>query len=124
MIFFPFFSQGNYLCYVCRKVSAAFSETKYIGIAMVSNIQVLALGIPVVLIVAEEVLPNYFVRAGVIFLNDFTVLALIFFPKILHVSFGFDILPEDGSMSTRAKTGRYAPQTVESDANSNLSSVD
>ena len=67
---------------------------------MISNIQVLLLGIPVILIVADDITPNYFVRTGVIFLNDFTVLALIFFPKILTVSFGVNILTDEVSYSS------------------------
>ena len=92
---FLLLSYGNYIAYMCRNLNGAFAETKYISIAMVSNIQVLLLGIPIILIVQDDVAPNYFVRVGVVFLNDFTVLALIFFPKILHVSFGIDILPKE-----------------------------
>ena len=95
---------GNYIAYMCRNLSGAFAETKYISIAMVSNIQVLLLGIPVVLIVQDDVVPNYFVRVGVIFLNDFTVLALIFFPKIMHVSLGMNILPTNGTMTSHSST--------------------
>ena len=109
---------GNYLCYQCRNLNGKFSETKYIAIAMVSNIQVLALGIPVVLIVANDAIPNYFVRVGVLFLNDFTVLMLIFAPKIAHVSFRLSIFPEDNSLSTSKskKTAVYtAPESATSD---------
>merc|ERR1712146_195003 len=83
---------GNYLAYKTREIGTAFSESKYISIAMVSNLQVLALSIPVLLIVADNAQSNWFVRTGVVFLNDFTVLNLIFLPKFLDVTIGTNIL--------------------------------
>ena len=47
---------------------------KWIAIAMVSNLQVFALGIPVLLITGDDPEASFFVRSGVIFLNDFSVL--------------------------------------------------
>ena len=41
---------------------------------MVSNLQVFALGIPVLLITGDDPEASFFVRSGVIFLNDFSVL--------------------------------------------------
>ena len=98
---------GNYLAYKTREVGTAFSESKYISIAMVSNLQVLALSIPVLIIVADNATSNFFVRAGVIFLNDFTVLNLIFLPKFLDVTLGLNILGTDiksvsGTVATSA----------------------
>ena len=79
---------GNWYVYLSRNIGTAFSDSKYISIAMVSHIQILVMGIPILIIVADNVISNYFVRAGIIFLNDFTVLNFIFLPKILHV-YGF-----------------------------------
>jgi hypothetical protein len=88
---------GNYMCYKARNAGTAFSESKYVGIAMVSNLQILALGLPILIIVYDNPTTNYFVRAGIIFMNDFGVMMLIFVPKFQLVFFGSD---EDVSAST------------------------
>jgi hypothetical protein len=51
--------------------------------AMVSNLQVLCLAIPILIIVSENPGSNFFIRSGVIVLNDFSVQCFIFIPKIL-----------------------------------------
>lgn len=57
---------------------------------MIGNLQVLALGIPVLAMVANDPVTNYFMRCGIIFLNDFGVLMFIFVPKFL-IYLGFDV---------------------------------
>ena len=73
---------GCRLAYRIRMVATFLAETKYVCIAMISNLQVLALGIPVLGIASTQPTSRYFAAAGIIFLNDFTILNLIFIPKI------------------------------------------
>ena len=61
---------GNWMCYKARNAGTAFSESKYVFIAMVSNLQIMALGLPVLWMVSDEPLTNYFIRSGIIFMND------------------------------------------------------
>jgi len=49
--------------------------------------QVLALAVPVLFIVEDNTNASFFIRAGVIFLNDFTTQCFIFVPKILAANF-------------------------------------
>lgn len=84
IIHFSLLIYGNVLCYQCRTINNTIAETKWIGIAMVSNFQVLAIGVPVLLLLAEEPISNMFVRSAMIFLNDFSIQCLIFVPKILR----------------------------------------
>ena len=102
---------GNFIAYKCRHIDSRFAEVKFISIAMISNIQVLLLGIPVVIIVSGDNMANYFVRCGVLFLNDFTVLALIFLPKVLHVTFKMDILAS-GAVTSQLATQYPTPRRV------------
>lgn len=43
-----------YLCYVTRNISTQFSEAKYVGIAIVSNMQIFLVGLPVLFIVGQD----------------------------------------------------------------------
>jgi hypothetical protein len=92
---------GNYVAYATRKVDTSFSESKYVGMAMVSNLQVLVIALPMLAIVSDNPGSNFFLRAGVIFLNDFTVQCFIFVPKIFAVHF-YD--PNDPANMTSSNT--------------------
>jgi ABC-type branched-subunit amino acid transport system substrate-binding protein len=74
---------GCVLCYKCRNVSTAFSEGKYVSVAMICYLQVMALAVPVLIIVKDNPPARLLVLAGVIFANNLTVLLLIFVPKCL-----------------------------------------
>ena len=56
---------------------------------MLSNLQVFILGIPIIYIASDVPSSNFFVRAGIVFLNDLTVLAFIFVPKMYMVATNF-----------------------------------
>jgi len=75
------------LCYKTRNISTEFQEGKWINMAMVSNLQILVLGIPVLYMVNDQPEVSYVLRCGIIFLNDVGVLCVIFLPKIVSVHF-------------------------------------
>merc|ERR1711988_64801 len=79
-----------YLCYQSRNIPTEFQEGKWINMAMVSNLQILVLGVPVMIMVADSPDVSFFMRAGIIFLNDTGVLLLMFLPKIYAVHYGTD----------------------------------
>jgi hypothetical protein len=66
------------LCYQSRNVSSKFSEAKPLIAVMVSQFQVLLVSVPVLIIVGAEGSSSFFVRSAVIWLNDFSVVAIIF----------------------------------------------
>merc|ERR1712046_286633 len=78
---------GNILAFRTRHVKSEFSESKYIAIAMISNLQVLILGLVVMVLVADDSTTTFFVRCGVIFLNDFCVQVLVFGLKLRQYYF-------------------------------------
>jgi hypothetical protein len=75
---------GNYVCYTVRHLKkTVLSEGKYVSLAMFSNVQVLLLGIPLIVIASEDPTTSVFSRATVIFLIEVSTLLLIFIPKII-----------------------------------------
>jgi len=79
---------GNYMCYKSRHAGTAFSESKYVFMCMVSNLQIMALGVPMLIMVYDNPVSNYFMRTAIIFMNDVGVMCLIFLPKFQLVFFG------------------------------------
>ena len=72
--------------YTARNISDEFSEAKYLGIAIFSWLQVLAVGGPVLFLIdAEDVTTRYFLVTVIIFLVCMSVLGLIFMPIALHL---------------------------------------
>jgi len=110
MLFF-----GVYLCFKTRNINSVMSESKYVAVAMISNLQVLALATPVLVIVSGEPVASMFLRSAVIFLNDFGVLNLIFLPKVIALVRGDAIVTSgltgsSGSKQTR-REGDMTTQT-------------
>ncbi|GMI06498.1 hypothetical protein TrVE_jg1444 [Triparma verrucosa] len=79
---------GNYMCYKSRNVGTTFAEGKYVFMAMVSNLQIMALGLPMLIMVYDNPTSNYFMRTGIVFMNDVGVMLLIFVPKFYLILFG------------------------------------
>ncbi|CAB9508936.1 acid type B receptor subunit 2 [Seminavis robusta] len=67
-----------YLCYVSRDIPTKFSEGKYLAVAMISNLQVFVVALPVLVILGSDPKSSFFVRSIIIAVNDFMVIALIF----------------------------------------------
>ena len=66
------------LCYVSRHISSRFSEAKSLALVMVSQCQIFLISIPLLIIVGIEGPGSFFVRVAVIWLNDFSAVAIIF----------------------------------------------
>ncbi|CAK9020769.1 Gamma-aminobutyric acid type B receptor subunit 2 (GABA-B receptor 2) (GABA-B-R2) (GABA-BR2) (GABABR2) (Gb2) (G-protein coupled receptor 51) [Durusdinium trenchii] len=84
---------GNSVAYRTRGVATVFAESKFLQVAMISNLQVLCLAIPLLILLSNDTGSNMFVRSGTVFLNDLSVQALVFFPKWYFIKFG---VPDDG----------------------------
>lgn len=85
---------GNVLAYETRNVNAVFSESKFIMIAMIANLQVLFLGGCILVLVYSDPVTGMMIKALIIFLNDMTVQLLIFGPKVFYVIKGVE---DDGT---------------------------
>jgi len=70
--------------YKARKLSDEFSESSYIGFAMISMLQALLLGLPLVFVV-ESPSARLFTFTGILFILSMSLLLLIFIPKTKYV---------------------------------------
>ena len=57
------------LCYVARDIPTKFSEGKYVSIAMISNLQIFIVGVPILIIIGTDPVTSFFVRSVVIWMN-------------------------------------------------------
>jgi hypothetical protein len=80
---------GNIYAFKSRNVPTTFQESRWIGLAMASLLQLFLMGVPVILAVADDPTARTLVMISVIFLNNFVLIAAIFFPKI-HVYYFLD----------------------------------
>jgi hypothetical protein len=76
---------ANVEAYRARNISDEFSESKYIGFAMVSMLQALLLGLPLAVLVTNNPEARLFTYSGIIFLISMSLLLLIFVPKMIIV---------------------------------------
>ena len=66
------------MCYLSRNIPSKFNEGKALTAAIASNLQILLLSIPILIIVGNDPVPSLFVRSVVIWLNDFVIVAILF----------------------------------------------
>ncbi|CAB9524662.1 acid type B receptor subunit 2 [Seminavis robusta] len=67
-----------FMCYAARNIPTRFAEGKYISIAMISNLQIFVVGVPILVIIGADPQTGFFVRSVIIWMNDFVVVTLIF----------------------------------------------
>ncbi|CAB9524661.1 acid type B receptor subunit 2 [Seminavis robusta] len=84
-----------FMCYAARKIPTRFAEGKYISIAMISNLQIFVVGVPILVIIGADPQTGFFVRSVIIWMNDFVVVTLIFGNLIYSVHFD-DVTKENG----------------------------
>lgn len=83
-------SVGCYLCYVARKIPTQFHEGKVVSIAMISNLQIFLVGVPILVVLGAAPQSSFFVRSVIIWMNDFVVVTLIFGNLMYSVHFQTD----------------------------------
>lgn len=67
-----------YMCYVTRNIPTRFAEGKYLSIAMISNLQIMVVGVPILIIIGADPQTGFFVRTVIVWMNDLVILCLIF----------------------------------------------
>ena len=82
-----------FLCWQTSDIPTEFAEGSYISLSILCLFQLSVLAVPIAYMVQDTAYVYYFVRAMFLFLQNFTVLALIFGPKMLRVYTGNDTLP-------------------------------
>eukprot|EP00985_Skeletonema_marinoi_P006921 scaffold3024_cov115-Skeletonema_marinoi.AAC.7 len=71
----------NVILFKVKGISDRYQEQKYVALASIYICELVLLGLPILIAVQESGEARYIVIAGVIFLTDTGVLALIFLPK-------------------------------------------
>jgi hypothetical protein len=74
---------ANIQAYGARNLSNEYGESIYVGLAMGSISQVTVIGLPLLFLVPEDPVTNYFIRVTIVFVVCFSILALIFGPKLV-----------------------------------------
>jgi len=72
--------------YKARNVSMEFSESTFIGFAIISLLQALLLGIPFSILAGSNPSARLFTFTGIIFVMSMSLLLLMFVPKIVYAS--------------------------------------
>lgn len=65
-----------------RHISTEYGETKYVGMAMGSILQVTLIGASVMFLVKDNPSATYLIRTSMVFVATMSILTLIFVPKI------------------------------------------
>ena len=92
--------------YRARNIQSEFSESKYIGMAVVSIFQALLFCIPLFFLTQNNPSSQSFVLAAVVFVCSMAVLLLIFVPKIILIRAGVAARPSQNSSDQGSITVR------------------
>ena len=76
---------ANYQAYRARHIDTEYSESHYINIIMVSFLHSCLIGLPVLYIMADQPVANFFTKAIMIFLLCMSMLLLMFVPKMYYL---------------------------------------
>ena len=74
-----------YQAYRARAVQVEFGESTYIALIILSLIQALFIGTPLLVISSDNPSALYFIKAAVLFITSVVVLLLMFVPKLMHI---------------------------------------
>lgn len=94
-----------------RNISSEFSDAFYVMMTMVSLLQTSIIGIPLLILVQDNIAAMYFIWCGLIFVATTAVCGLMFGPKILLVRHRANHPPERSSNRTSiARSSRHSVQ--------------
>jgi hypothetical protein len=100
--------------YECRKISTEYSESMWITAALICFLQVWIIGLPVILLLADNPMALFFVRVGIVFVTCMSTLLLLFVPKIKYLNEARQQQVESASgVSTAGSKQNPASQTTD-----------
>jgi 7 transmembrane sweet-taste receptor of 3 GCPR len=73
---------ANVQAYRARRISTEYGESRFIGMAMISILQVVVVGIPVLLLVDENPMARYFMQVTIAFVISMSILIWMYVPKM------------------------------------------
>jgi hypothetical protein len=97
------------LCFQTKDINSDFAESSYLSLAVIFMFQVLVLAVPISALVQDNADVFYFARACAIFLQNLTVLALLFVPKMFRVS---EVQSEEARGGGRPSTTIYSLSSI------------
>ena len=103
---------ANVQAFRARNVSTEYSESSYIFFAMLSLLQALIIGVPLLIIVNDNDVSRYFIWCGIIFVITTAILGFIFGPKIFQVRTASE--SSRGGSTTGGTPSRYSSQPTPS----------
>jgi len=74
---------ANVAAYRARRIATEYSESKFIGLAMASIMQVVLVGLPLLFLVDDNPRADYFIRCSMVFIVCMAVILWISVPKVL-----------------------------------------
>ena len=78
---------ASYMCYRAKDIPTNFSDGKYVALSIVSKLQILVVGIPILVIVGHDPPTSFFGRSVIIWMNNLVVVLLVFGNLIYQVHF-------------------------------------
>ena len=115
------------LCWQTKDIPSDFSESNYIFLSVMFMFQILLLTVPISTMVRNDANVFYFIRIGSVFLQNLSVLLLIFVPKmrriyngedtdssIKNALAGSDTFKEGRSSFIRARASRFYTDSLNS----------
>jgi len=78
---------ASYICYVSRNIPNNFSVGKYLSMAIVSNLQIYVIGLPILFFSGQDPVSYTFVLCAIIWINNVTVIGFIFGNLAYSVAF-------------------------------------
>eukprot|EP00592_Proboscia_alata_P022881 CAMPEP_0194424740 /NCGR_PEP_ID=MMETSP0176-20130528/24051_1 /TAXON_ID=216777 /ORGANISM="Proboscia alata, Strain PI-D3" /LENGTH=407 /DNA_ID=CAMNT_0039234709 /DNA_START=63 /DNA_END=1286 /DNA_ORIENTATION=+ len=78
------------LCFQTKNIPSDFAESSHIFLAVMFLFQIMILAVPVSVMVMDDPVVLYFVRAFAVFLQNFSVLCIMFGPKMYRIHTGED----------------------------------
>ena len=87
---FSLMAVACYMCYVSRDIPTEFSEGKWLSIAMISNMQIFVVGLPILILIGSDAQTGFFVRSVIVWMNDLVIVVLIFGNLMYSFHYGED----------------------------------
>mmetsp|Transcript_17031 Transcript_17031/g.29291 ORF Transcript_17031/g.29291 Transcript_17031/m.29291 type:complete len:741 (+) Transcript_17031:926-3148(+) len=78
----------SWICYKTSQINTAFSEAKYLRLAIFSSLQFFMFSVPVMVASHNSPEAVTLLKIGAVFMNDFSVLLCVFAPKVMMVKTG------------------------------------
>jgi hypothetical protein len=107
---------ANVEAYRARQITTEFGESQYIGMSMISILQIVMVGLPIIFLVEGNPLASYFIQSTIAFTISMSILLWMYIPKIRALR-NLENDKGTGRTSSRSTTGlafRRAPVRLHS----------